>query len=123
VATLSTVSQSEFGEAALPARSLEDLPPRQSARRLASGRSPRPLLSQFTLGRLWLLRALVEQAPLTQGRFAPAAWPQDLPIYRPRRHQSKRQKKSRAQRKRGQRLHRARTKQKEHNHDSKNLPV
>jgi hypothetical protein len=113
VATLYTVSQGECGEAAWPASSLEALPPTHSARRLASGRPSRPLLSQFTLGRLWLMRAVVEHEPLTRGRFAPTAWPQDLPTYRPRSHQSKRQKKSRAQRKRWQRQHRARNQQKE----------
>ena len=107
LATLYTVSQGEFGEAALPASSLEALPPTHIARRLASGRPSRPLLSQFTLGRLWLMRAVVEQEPLTQGRFAPSAWPQDLPTFR-RRRLSKRQKKSRAQRRRWQRKRRAR---------------
>lgn len=123
VATLYTVSQGQFGEAALPASSLQDLPPTHIARRLASGRPARPLLSQFTLGRLWLMRAVVEQAPLAQGCFAPSAWPQELPTYRPRRRQSKRQKKSRAQRKRWQRQHRARNKQKEYTLKGKNLPL
>jgi hypothetical protein len=123
VATLYTVSQGEFGEAAVPASSLEDLPPTHIARRLASGRPSRPLLSQFTLGRLWLMRAVVEQEPLTQGRFVPSAWPEDLPTYRHRRRQSKRQKKSRAQRKRWQQQHRARNKLNERNNAFKNLPL
>lgn len=123
VATLYTVSQGEFGQAALPASSLQDLPPTHSARRLARGHPTRPLLSQFTLGRLWLMRAVVEHEPLVQGRFGLTAWPQDLPTYRPRAHQSRRQKKSRAQRKRWQRKHRARNKHKEHSDKIKNLPV
>jgi hypothetical protein len=122
VATLYTVSQGEFGEAALPASSLEDLPPTHIARRLASGRPSRPLLSQFTLGRLWLMRAVVEHEPLTRGRFVPSAWPQELPTFRPRR-KSKRQKKSRAQRKRWQRQHRARNKQEGKRDEFKNLPL
>ncbi len=123
VATLYTVSQGEFGEVALPASSLQDLPPTHIARRLASGRPARPLLRQFTLGRLWVMHAVVKQAPLTAGCLAPAAWPQDLPTYRPRRRQSKRQKKSLAQRKRWQRQHRARNKLQELTDEFKNLPL
>ena len=113
VATLWTVSMGGQGEAALPASSLEDLPPKHIARRLATGR-PRPaVLSQFTWGRLWLLRAMLEQEPLGAGYFAYAAWPQDLPTLR-RRRKSKRHKKSREQRKRWQRQYRARHKQEGH---------
>lgn len=123
VATLCTVSQGEFGEAVLPASSLEDLPPTHIARRLAKGRPRRPLLSQFTWGRLWLMRAMVEQELLTPGHFAPAPWPQDLPTFPHRRRTSKRQKKSRAQCKRWQQQHRTRKKQKGHHNEVKNLPL
>lgn len=109
VTTLWTVSMGQQGEAALPASSLQDLPPTHVARRQAKGGPHRALLSQFTLGRLLLMRAMVRQEPVAAGHFAPAAWPQDLPTFR-RRRQSKRQKQSRAQRKRWQRQHRARKK-------------
>jgi len=122
VATLYTVSQGTFGEATRPSSSLADLPSTHIARRLARGRPARPLLSQFTLGRLWLMREVVEQEPLSRGHFAPSLWPQDLPLYRPRPRQSKRQKKSRAQRKRWQRQHRARKQQKTCQ-EGKNLPL
>jgi hypothetical protein len=123
VATLYTVSQGELGEAALPASSLEDLPSTHIARRLAKGRARRPLLSQFTWGRLWLMRAIVEQELLTRGQSVPAPWPQDLPTFPQRRRASKRQKKSRAQRKRWQQQHRTRKKQKGHHNEVKNLPL
>ena len=110
------------GEAALPASSLESLPPTHVARRQANGR-PRPAqLSQFTLGRLWLMRTIVEREPFVQGRFAPTPWPQELPTLRRQRTRTQ-QKKSRAQRKRWQRQHRARQKQEAQSHELKNLPM
>ena len=111
VATLYTVSQGTFGEAELDTSRLEALPPTHIARREAKG-CPRPApLSQLTLGRLWLMRIMIEQEPLPVGHFAPAPWPQELPVFPHRRHRPKRHKKSRAQRRRWQQQHRARQKQ------------
>ncbi len=78
VATLDTVSQGEFGEAELADSHLEALPPTHIARRQAKGRPRRALLSQFTLGRLWLMRTIVEQEPLQVGSFAPSRFPAGL---------------------------------------------
>src|SRR5258708_251860 len=85
VATLYTISQGEFGEAELADSHLEALPPTHIARRQAKGRQRRALLTQFTLGRLWLMRTIVEQEPLQVGSFAPSPWPQDLPTFPQRR--------------------------------------
>jgi hypothetical protein len=123
VATLYTVSQGEFGEAELTASSLEALPPTHIARQQAKGRSPRALLSQFTLGRLWLMRAMVEQEPLQAGHFVPSPWPQDLPTFPHRPRRRKQQKKSRGHRRRWQQQHRARQKLVGQKEASKNLPM
>ena len=123
IATLYTVSQGKFGEAELAASSLEALPPTHIAHRQAKGRPSRALLSQFTLGRLWLMRAIVEHEPLQVGHFAPSPWPQDLPTFPHRRRRPKQQKKSRAQRRRWQQRHRARQKQGGQKKAGKNLPL
>jgi hypothetical protein len=47
---------------------------------------PRPAqVSPFTLGRLWLMRSIVEQEPLGAGHLTPSPWPQDLPTFPHRR--------------------------------------
>ena len=123
VATLYTVSQGQFGQAELATGRLQALPPTHIARQLAKGRSRPAQLSQFTLGRLWLLRTIVEQEALQAGHLAPAPWPQDLPTFPHRRRKAKHHKKSRAQRRRWQKQHRARQKQEAQKKAGKNLPL
>ncbi len=123
VASLYTVSQGQFVQEELAASDLQALPATHIARREAKGR-PRPApVSQFTLGRLWLMRSIVEQEPLRAGHFTPAPWPQDLPTFPHRRRKAKQQKKSRAQRRRWQKQHRARQKQEAQKKAGKNLPL
>lgn len=121
--TLWTVSMGQQGEAALPVSSLQDLPLTHIARQQFKGRPQRALLSQFTLGRLWLMRTMVEHEPLSIGFFAPSPWPQDLPTFPHRRRKPRQQKKSRAQRKRWQQRYRTRNKQKGQHAALKNLPL
>jgi hypothetical protein len=117
VALLWTVSVGEYGEQALPASSLEDLPPTHVARQRATGRVQPTSLSQFTLGRLWLLRVMVQGEAIPYGHFAPVPWPHCLPTPQ-RRRKPKHHKKSQAQRRRWQRQRRARDKA-----GKKNLPL
>ena len=117
VTILWTVSVGEYGEQALPASSLEQLPPTHVARRKATGRPQPASLSQFTLGRLWLLRAMMQGEAIPRGHFVPAPWPDHLPTPQ-RRRKPKHHKKSQAQRRRWQRQRRARNKA-----GKKNLPL
>jgi DDE family transposase len=110
VALLWAVSMGQYGEQALPTSSLEHLPPTHVARRTATGRVQPAALSQLTLGRLWLLRIMIQAEAIPGGHFAPLPWPQHLPTPQ-RRRKRQGQKKSQAQRRRWQRQRRARNKQ------------
>lgn len=82
VATLWVVSVGSEAENALPASSLEQLPPLHVARRVVHSRTKgrARLFSCFARGLIKILLTLLSGYALPLGRFVPQPWPDSIPI-------------------------------------------